>query len=206
MSEVTSLPKAGELPEGFLDAGVHLVKIKEVKQAKDKNGSPVVSRNGDPAYTFVFKSKPDAKNPKGYKLEQNFYTGKGQGIMDIYIQATGADNSNGPVALSEVLDKPLWIFVRKKITRVGGVVEMKDGKPVSYNEAFGASKFFGMDKVPVLAESEFVTYYDKPAATMPTIGQAPVQAPKPSGSEDYPANWDNGTSAPIQGNSTEPGW
>jgi len=212
MSEVVELPKAGELPEGYIGAGVHLVKIREIKIAKDKNGNPVVSKAGDPAYTFVFASKPTAENPKGCKLEQNFYTGKSQYFMDKYIQATGADNSNGPVSLNDVINRPLWIAVRNKITRVNGVIETnKEGRPVQYAEAFDAFKYFQGGEAPVVSKELLTTYYEKPTAQMPAIPKPTAPAPSENKTfaevqAEYPTPWDDKPTGAIPINKDEPGW
>lgn len=118
--------------------GIHAVKVKDIRYARDRNGEIRHTTDGEPAIDIIFIND---KNEEIAKLI--YYTSESQWIIDALCKAVNVDNSMNEVDVKEIKGKELWIIVaREEVHENGVLAKSADGTDRAYSVCI--PKFYPM--------------------------------------------------------------
>lgn len=119
-----------------LGAGVHLVRVANVKYARTGSGEILHTKDGEPAIDVIFE---DSNARKISMLV--WFTENGQWIIDMLCVITNVDNKEREPDITEIIGKKLWIVVAEEHHMKGeDICYDSSGRPIVFPKVL--PKFF----------------------------------------------------------------
>lgn len=173
---------------GWLDAGVHLAKVTEVKTTRKDDGSERKTQAGDGGIDIVFITK------EGKTYTETFWQGESSmWRMYKFLKDAKVDYHTKSATPKDIIGKKVWLVLYKEVQTVNGKVETKVGANSQTYEV-GYTKFLETKPVenatnpPVYAPEKLRVLKEKVGTTKASAAPKP-QTTKTTGSkEDFPPN------------------
>ena len=172
------IPQSKTKDTEYLNKGVYLVKVTDVQKYLTPEGLEVKDRNGNPCLKVTLIEESSKK-----KFIDRIYYGseKVQWVLDAFIKALGADNTQGGLSKDAVIGKEAFVAI-ENVTYVdesGNPTTKDNGDPRSFASRKRYYKVIDRNTPPVIDTSILErTILDTKSKTAP--------APVPTNDEPAP--------------------